>query len=125
MKRKRENSILVPQKIARIMKFTTLLLLTGILHLSAGTYAQSRRISVTVTNGTFYDVITQIEKQSEFMFFYNSDEIDNNSNISIKVKNKLVTEVLNEVIRNRDIHYKIDGKHIIISKAAQQAKRMV
>lgn len=59
------------------------------------------------------------------MFFYNSDVIDNNANISISVKNKLVTEILNEVIKKNDLLYEIDGKHIIITKTAQQAKRSV
>ena len=41
----------------------------------------------------------QIEKQSEFMFFYKSEEIDNNQRINLNVTNKLVSEILNEITR--------------------------
>lgn len=116
MKKKRDDCFLVGQKVTRIMKITTLLLLVGILHVSAGSYAQNKRISVTVEKGTFYDVISQIEKQSEFMFFYNSDEISNDKRISVDMKNTLVADVLNEITRNNDLSYKITGKHIIITR---------
>lgn len=70
MKKERDDSRLLSLKITRIMKITAILILTGILQVSAVTYAQEHRISVAVENGTFYDVVSQIEKQSEFMFFY-------------------------------------------------------
>lgn len=49
---------------------TLLFLILGILHVSADTYAQKAQVTVEVKNGTFYDVVSEIEKQTEFMFFY-------------------------------------------------------
>lgn len=125
MKKKRESGFLVFQKVQRIMKISTLFLLIGILHVSAISYAQERRISVEVDNGTFYDVVSQIEKQSEFMFFYNNEEIENNRHISIRVKDKLVTDILNEITKNNGLVYQIEGKHILITKTSQQVKRSI
>lgn len=127
MEKERDGSILLFLKIARIMKITAILVLTGILQLSATTYAQEHRVSVAVENGTFYDVVSQIEKQSEFMFFYKSGEIDNNQRIDLKVDNKLVTEILNELTKNNNLTYKITGKHIIITKGgdSNQQGRLV
>ena len=88
--------------------------------MSAVTYAQEHRISVEVKNGTFYEVVSQIEKQSEFMFFYKSEEIDNNQRINLNVKNKLVSEILNEITKNNNLTYKITGKHIIITKLSSE-----
>lgn len=85
------------------MKITLMLILVGILQISATTYAQEHRISVSVENGTFYDVVSQIEKQSEFMFFYKSEEIDNDQRINLNAKNKLVSEILNEITKNNNL----------------------
>ena len=59
---------LLPKKIKSIMKITLLFLILGILHVSADTYAQKAQVTVEVKNGTFYDVVSEIEKQTEFMF---------------------------------------------------------
>lgn len=65
---KRDDSAFLSLKTTRIMKITAIFILAGILQVSAVTYAQEHRISVEVKNGTFYEVVSQIEKQSEFMF---------------------------------------------------------
>ena len=83
-------------------------------------FAQEHRISVEVKNGTFYEVVSQIEKQSKFMFFYKSEEIDNNQRINLNVKNKLVSEILNEITKNNNLTYKITGKHIILTKLSSE-----
>ncbi len=127
MKKERDDSRLLSLKITRIMKITAILILAGILQVSAVTYAQEHRISVEVENGTFYDVVSQIEEQSEFMFFYKSEEIDNNQRINLKIKDKLVSEILSEITKNNNLAYKITGKHIIITKAttSSQAPRKI
>jgi TonB-linked SusC/RagA family outer membrane protein len=118
MKKKLDYNSIICKKIKSIMKIVTILLFAGIIHVSATTYAQNQRISVKVENGTFYDLVSQIETQSEFMFFYNSDDIDNDMHINIKAKNRLITDILNEIAKNNDFMYKVSGKHIIITKAA-------
>ena len=124
MQKERDDSRLLSLKITRIMKITAILILAGILQVSAVTYAQEHRISVAVENGTFYDVVSQIEKQSEFMFFYKSEEIDNNQRINLKVKDKLVSEILSEITKNNNLTYKITGKHIIITKATTTSQAL-
>lgn len=116
MKKKQDDSILLPLKIVHVMKITLMLVLVGIIQVSAATYAQEHRISVHVKNGTFYDVVSQIEKQSEFMFFYKSEEISGIQRINLNVKDKLVSEILNEITKNNNLSYTITGKHIIITK---------
>lgn len=133
MKNKPNGGIYVCQKMLCIMKITIFLLLFSVLQISAKSYAQVQRISVDVKNGTFYDVVSQIEKQSEFRFFYENTEINNHSNVNLKVKNKLVQEVLDELAENNGISYEISGNHIVIQKskstnqqiAAQQISGMV
>lgn len=118
---------LLPEKIKSIMKITVLFLILGILHVSADTYAQKAQVTVEVKSGTFYDVVSQIEKQTEFMFFYKSEDIDNNKQVSLQVRDRQVTDVLNELLKGTNLTYRISGKHITILKqgAAPQQKKKV
>ncbi|MDR1675753.1 MAG: TonB-dependent receptor [Tannerella sp.] len=93
------------------------MILTGIVYTSASSYAEEHRVSVKVKDGTFYDVVTQIEKQSEFMFFYKSEEIDNDRRVTLVARNKLVFEILNELLRDQELSYRIIDRHIIITKS--------
>lgn len=118
---------LLPKKIKSIMKITVLFLILGILHVSADTYAQKAQITVEVKSGTFYDVVSQIEKQTEFMFFYKSEDIDNSKQVSIQVRDRQVTDVLNELLKGTNLTYRISGKHITILKQGgtpQQKKKV-
>jgi hypothetical protein len=101
-------------KIRRIMRLTLIMTLTGILYASASPYAQEHRVSVNVEDGTFYDVVTQIEKQSEFMFFYKSEEINNDWRVTLVARNRPVFEVLDELLRDQGLGYRIIDRHIII-----------
>ncbi|MDR1200659.1 MAG: TonB-dependent receptor [Tannerellaceae bacterium] len=104
------------KKFKSIMKITLFFLIIGILHISAETYAQKTHISIDVKAGTFYDVVTQIEGQTEFMFFYKSEDIDNNKEVNIYVKNKQVTDVLDALLKDTDLTYRIIDKHITVLK---------
>lgn len=123
MEKERDGSRVLPLKITRIMKITLIFILVGIIQVSATTYAQEHRISISVENGTFYDVVSQIEKQSEFMFFYKSEEIGNNQHINLTLKDKLLSEILNELTKDNGLTYKITGKHVIITKATKASQQ--
>jgi len=121
MKKNLTNNNFYLKKNLRIMKLTTILILICIIPVSASTYAQGHKVSVHVTNGTFYDVVTQIEKQSEFMFFYKSEEIENSQRVTIAATDKLVPEILDEMLNASGLKYEIKDRHIIISKKAPSA----
>jgi len=125
MKKNLTNNNFYLKKNLRIMKLTTILILICIIPVSASTYAQGHKVSVHVTNGTFYDVVTQIEKQSEFMFFYKSEEIDNSQRVTIAATDKLVPDILDEVLNTCGLKYEIKDRHIIISKSPPSAPAIV
>ena len=86
------------------MKITLLFLILGILHVSADTYAQKAQVTVEVKSGTFYDVVSEIEKQTEFMFFYKSEDIDNSKQVDIQVKNR--QERRRTATKEKDLRYR-------------------
>ena len=71
------------KRTIKIMKLTVLMLVVCLSQMVAATYAQTTKLSVSVKNETLEHVLKQIEEQSEFLFFYNLEEINKNERISI------------------------------------------
>ncbi|WP_160150053.1 TonB-dependent receptor [Parabacteroides sp. Marseille-P3160] len=97
------------------MKIATLLLIISFSQIVASTYAQKTMLNVHVKNGTLENVIKQIEDQSEFLFFYGLDDVDNHRQISINKHNCSIEEILNEISDDTGLKYTIKDRHIILS----------
>ena len=71
------------KRTIKIMKLTLVMSLICLSPVVASTYAQTATVNVSAKNATLESVLKQIEKQSEFLFFYNLEEINKNEKISI------------------------------------------
>ena len=60
------------KRTIKIMKLTVLMLAVCLSSVVASTYAQTATLNVSAKNETLEKVLKQIEKQSEFLFFYRS-----------------------------------------------------
>ena len=78
-------------------------------------YSQSTLLSLDIKNQTVQNVLDEIEKQSEFHFFYNNKQVNTNRIVSIKSSNKNVFSILNELFKGTDIRYSVMEKSIILS----------
>ena len=79
------------------------------------TNGQNALISLKVKNQTVSDVLEQIEKQSNYFFFYNNKEVDTNRVISFDVANKQLRDVLDIMFDNSKIQYSVLENSIILS----------
>ncbi|WP_298652180.1 TonB-dependent receptor [uncultured Proteiniphilum sp.] len=61
------------------------------------------------------DVLSEIEKNSEFIFIY-EDALDLNKKVSINAKNENISNILNKLFESTDIQYIISDRQIAISK---------
>lgn len=109
------------QRIAKILK-TALLLLVFCL---SQVCAQTTSFSITAKKETLESVIKQIEKQSNFLFFYNIDEVNKNEKISVNLKSKTIQEVLNVISAQTGLKYVIKDRHIVLSSHEQPAATAV
>lgn len=97
------------------MKLTLLALLLSILGSWASQgYSQTTRLTLEAKNLRIEDFFRKIEDQSEYRFFY-SGKIDVDKTISGIFENKLITEVLDNILKNTDIRYEMKGRQIILS----------
>ena len=94
---------------------------------AANSYAQNTILELNVNNQTVESVLNEIEAQTEFMFFYNSKQVDVHRRVSITSSKKNVFKVLDEIFKNTDVAYSVLDKSIILSnkqllKAENQRK---
>lgn len=101
-----------------IMRCILLFLLVGTLQITANVaYSQSVKLSFDIRNATVQDVLSVIEQKSSFYFTYNLKQIRADRKVSVKVKDKPVTDVLDEIFAGENIRYVINDKHIVLYKA--------
>lgn len=118
MKKHREwdSHVWLLKKLLRIMKLTSILILALVLNVTASSYSQNAKLNIHVKNGTFVDVLKQIENQSEFYFYYNNDEISSIKDVSISANNQKIQEVLDGLLSGTNLEYKIIDRYIALKK---------
>lgn len=110
------------EKLLRVMKLTSILILFFVISVSASSYSQSTKLSIQVMNGTFIEVLKQIENQSEFYFYYNKDEVKSIDDVSINVSNMKIEEVMGKLLSGTNLDYKIIDRYIAITKKEGASK---
>ncbi len=100
----------------RIMKLIFISLVILNIHVKADSYLQKVRISLTLENKSVPEVFKEIEKQTEYIFFYYDKFVDENYKVRIDVKNQTLDQVLNQVLKGSNATYVIDGRQVFIKK---------
>jgi TonB-linked SusC/RagA family outer membrane protein len=100
-------------KLLLIMKFTIALLFIASLHVSAKTYSQDR-ITLKLQAAELKTALRQIEKKSEYRFLYNDNVVSAHQKVNIDVNNALVTEVLDGILINTTLTYKVLDNNLVV-----------
>lgn len=72
------------------------------------------KVSLVSEIATVKDILKEIERQTDYRFFYNHQRVDVARRISINVRDVSIPEALNEIFKNTSIGYKITGNHILL-----------
>lgn len=96
---------------------------------SSGLSAMAQ-ITLTLKNQTMREVIKEIEKVSDYRFFYNDDLPGLSTRISVDVKNASIQNILEQISRQTPITYVLkDNSQIVLSSkntsVTQQQKRVI
>lgn len=109
------------RKNFRIMKLIVLFLAIAISISYAGnSYSQATTLNLKMKNKTVREVFTEIEKNSEYIFLYNSNTLDPNRVVSINVEKETISKVLDKLFEGTDNIYKVSDRQVYISKASGQ-----
>ena len=98
----------------RIMKVTSLCNLLAVCSISASTYAQSLKFSIHKQNSSISEVFKEIEKKSDFTFFFNDNQINVKQKVNVSANNASIEDVLVQVLQNTGYNYQIIDKQILI-----------
>ncbi len=103
-------------KLLLLMKCTIALLLFVTLHVSARSFSQER-ITLKLQSAELKTALRQIEKRSDYRFLYNDAVVGSTRKVSINANNALVTEVLDGILNETQLTYKLlDNKLVVIAE---------
>ena len=79
-------------------------------------------------NATVEKVIDSIEKQTDYLFVYNKNDIDLTREVTVDLENQSVAGVLSEIFDKTNIIYAMEGSSIMLmsrSAVQQQGKAII
>lgn len=95
------------------MKLTGVLLLIGLLQVSAAGLSQNKRINPELENVPVEKFITTIENQTDYRFVYLNETIKNKL-ITVKAKHTSVKKLLDRLFSDAGINYKIIHNKLVV-----------
>ncbi len=103
-------------KLLKIMKITVFfIVLASLQSFALNNYAQTKKIDLKISEANIVSVLEKIEDETDFFFFYNNQVVNMDKKVSIDLKDKTITEVLDAVFKGTDVEYTINGRQIILS----------
>ncbi len=83
-------------------------------------YSQVIKVTVVADKISTGKVINEIEKQTDYLFVYNVNEVNLQRTIQVNAENKSVAEVLNKVFEGTNIYYAMEGKNIMLMSRTKE-----
>ncbi|MDR1330597.1 MAG: TonB-dependent receptor [Tannerella sp.] len=115
--------------MSNIKQILLRVMLCGVLLTFSGYATAIAQISLSVENKTMREVIKDIEKTSDYRFFYNDDLPGLAANVSVRIGEGSIVNVMNQLAAQADIAYLIrDNNQIVLSSVAavpQQSGRRI
>jgi iron complex outermembrane receptor protein len=109
------------QKTLMVMKLTTLIIFIALLQCSAKSFSQ--KVNLNEKNIPLKQVLQQINKQTGYVFFYDSKDV-NNKNVSVVLKDASIDEALSESLKGSALKYKVINKTILLQVAEPDAPKV-
>lgn len=101
-------------KFGRGMKLTSVALFVFTTGVCASVHSQSTRVNIHMNNAKTQAVLEEIEKQTDYLFVYNADEVDLNRKVSVRAKDESVAQVLSSMFDGTNVSYAVEGSNIML-----------
>ena len=92
--------------------------------LASVTEYMDQKVSLKTQNYTIESVIQQVEKQTDYLFVYDKNDVDVKRTVYVNGSNTDVIELLKGIFDNTDIDCKVLGNNITLSKITNVATRI-
>ena len=104
-------------KFCTTMRITIFILLVTVAQLFAeNTYSQNTRMSLKLERVGIKEALRQIEESTEFYFMYDNTKVNVDQLVSVSIEDGSITQILDILLKDTDIHYKINDRLIALSE---------
>lgn len=104
------------------MKVTLFFCFLFLMQLRAeNSYSQTANVNLNRNSLTLQELISQIEKQTGYLFIYSKNDVNVNKKVQIKTNSKVVSDILNEVFSDGNVHFKFANNYISLYKTGGEA----
>lgn len=111
------------RKAFRVMKITFLLVFIFASHLFAlNGEAQNAIVKLRSNDLPIEELFKEIERQTDYLIIYSTSEISSNFNVSLSKNEAKVSEILDEVLRVRQLKYEFSDNYIVLSSLSKGEK---
>lgn len=83
-------------------------------------YQQEKKFTVTFKDASLKEVITYVEKNSEYIFLYKPGVIKTTKKISVQIKNETIRQLLDKVLEQASLSYEIKDRQIVLSSTVRK-----
>jgi TonB-linked SusC/RagA family outer membrane protein len=97
------------------VRLTALLIITACLQVSAKT-TTAQRVSISLHNGSLERLFTEIEKKTNYVFFYDVAILKNTKAVTVEVKDASVEDILQTSLKGQALDYSIHDRTIFVKK---------
>ncbi|UOE51288.1 TonB-dependent receptor [Mucilaginibacter sp. SMC90] len=109
-------------KVILLMKAVFLLVLVTCVQVSAKVYSQ-QKFTLSLKQAEVSSILTKIQKQSDYRFFYNYASIKKLGKVDLDVKDATIDELLDAIIDDK-LAYKMNEDHVVIIANHDEAKSL-
>jgi len=103
-------------KILKIMRISIfLMVLTSFQAIALNNLAQTRKLELKVEKSTIAEALNKIEDETDYFFFYNNKSVSLDKVVSLDLKDKTISEILDVLFRGTNVEYTINNRQIILS----------
>lgn len=103
--------------LLKIMKICTIFLFVFSFHMMAvNSKAQDAVIELKTDNLTVGQLISEIEKQTDYLVVYSSREVNTNQRFRIRRSSDKVSNYLDEAFTGTDVRYEFENNYIVLAK---------
>ena len=121
----------VARKNGKYLLLFVFCFLVAALQAKSPVYGQAKTFTVSLKNVTLKEVISYVEKNSQYVFFFKPEVINQSTQISVSLKNANVKQLLDKVSEQANIVYEMKERQIVLKEkkvseqSVSQKKRLL
>ena len=121
----------VARKTGKYLLLFVFCFLVAALQAKSPVYGQAKTFTVSLKNVTLKEVISYVEKNSQYVFFFKPEVINQSTQISVSLKNATVKQLLDKVSEQANIVYEMKERQIVLKEkkvseqSVSQKKRLL